>query len=91
MVSLKYTFGLAIMRCLLTAASPHDPRGDIVTFDVPPGHGWNGTLVVDMPKATEYLEQEVGLHLDTFRAYLGRFPSPPPRGEYKLPEGSGSE
>ena len=90
MVSLRRILGFAVTQYLLSAASPHGPRGDIVTLEVPPGHGWNGTLVVDMSKATDYLEREAGIRADTFMAFLGRPQSSPSESGYKLPNGSGS-
>ncbi|RYP72106.1 hypothetical protein DL771_004437 [Monosporascus sp. 5C6A] len=90
MLSLIYVLGLAFMRCLTLATRP-ETEGAVITFDVPAGHGWNGTVVVDRPKATEYLGKEVGMSLERFMGYLRHTPPPQTKTEYRFPEGSGME
>ncbi|RYO82779.1 hypothetical protein DL766_009634 [Monosporascus sp. MC13-8B] len=58
---------------------------------MPAGYGWNGTVVVDRPKATGYLENEVGMSLERFIAYLQQALPPQTKTEYRFPEGSGME
>ncbi|RYP80133.1 hypothetical protein DL769_002619 [Monosporascus sp. CRB-8-3] len=78
------------MWCLTPATSP-ESDGAVITFDVPAGHGWNGTVVVDGPKATGYLEREVGMNLERFVGYLQRTSPPQTKTEYRFPEGSEME
>ncbi|RYP33098.1 hypothetical protein DL767_004883 [Monosporascus sp. MG133] len=90
MLPLRYMLSLAITWCLTLATRP-ETEGAVITLDVPAGHGWNGTVVVDRPKATEYLEKEVGMSLERFMGYLQRTPPPQTKTEYRFPEGSGME
>ncbi|RYP53434.1 hypothetical protein DL768_001579 [Monosporascus sp. mg162] len=90
MLHLRYILSLAIMWCLTLATRP-ETEGAVITFDVPAGHGWNGRVVVDRPKATEYLEKEVGVSLERFIGYLQRTPPPQTKTEYRFSEGSGLE
>ncbi|RYO79134.1 hypothetical protein DL764_010044 [Monosporascus ibericus] len=72
--------------------SPVESPGDLLTFDLPPGYGLNGTIVMDTEKSAQYLQEELGLDIDT---YMGKFAKILPvlqeNNEYKFPEGSGLE
>ncbi|RYP58972.1 hypothetical protein DL770_010315 [Monosporascus sp. CRB-9-2] len=66
--------------------------GDLLTFDLPPGYGVNGTIVMDTEKSLQYLQEEVGVGIDMYMSDLAKiFPVMQENSEYKFPEGSGLE
>ncbi|RYO98972.1 hypothetical protein DL764_006928 [Monosporascus ibericus] len=90
MLPLRYVLSFAITWHMTLATRP-ETQGAVITFGVPAGYGWNGTVVVDRPKVTEYLEKEVGMNLEGFIAYLRRTTPPQTKTEYRFPEGSGMD
>ncbi|RYP41083.1 hypothetical protein DL767_001244 [Monosporascus sp. MG133] len=75
----------------LAASSPIDPRGEIITFDLPSGYGASGTVVMDREKATEYLQDEAGVDIDMLMSYLQTLPAPKENTEYQFLKESGLE
>ncbi|RYP73807.1 hypothetical protein DL771_003385 [Monosporascus sp. 5C6A] len=75
----------------LATSSLTEPRGEIITFDLPSGYGANGTVVIDREKATEYLQDEAGIDIDKLMSYLQTVPPPEEYTEYQFPKESGLE
>ncbi|RYP46168.1 hypothetical protein DL768_007598 [Monosporascus sp. mg162] len=75
---------------VMTSLVEH-PR-DLLTFDLPPGYGLNGTIVMDTEKSAQYLREEVGVDIDMCMDKLAKIlPVLQENNEYKFPEGSGLE
>ncbi|RYP35516.1 hypothetical protein DL767_003770 [Monosporascus sp. MG133] len=66
--------------------------GDLLTFDLPPGYGMNGTIVMDTEKSVQYLQEEIGVGIDMYMDKWAKIlPVLQENDEYKFPEGSGLE
>ncbi|RYP07781.1 hypothetical protein DL765_009017 [Monosporascus sp. GIB2] len=72
--------------------SPVERPSDLLTIDLPPGYGVNGTIVMDMKKFAQYLQDEVGVGMDIDMDKLAKIsPVLQENNKYRFPEGSGLE
>ncbi|RYP74845.1 hypothetical protein DL771_002766 [Monosporascus sp. 5C6A] len=70
-------------------ASPFERPGDLLTFDLPHGYGVNGTIVMDIEKSSQYLQDEVGVGIDTDMDKVAKIlPVLQENSEYRFPEGN---
>ncbi|RYP66593.1 hypothetical protein DL769_006000 [Monosporascus sp. CRB-8-3] len=85
--SLIYAITLTVVM-----ASAVERPGDLLTFDLPPGYGVNGTIVMDTEKSAQYLQDEVGVGVDMDMDKLANIlPVLQENNEFLFPEGSGLE
>ncbi len=69
MLSLGNPFGLAFFWGLTIASLPNQ-RQDVIAFNTPSGQGWNGPITSNVSNTAKYLQQEAGVDVERFIAYL---------------------
>ena len=81
----------AIGQSIATAANSRPSTGNPITIEIPSGFPANGTIVADVGKATDFLQNKVGIDVIKMLAYSQGMSHPQVGVEYPFPAGSGLE